>query len=94
MMVVGVCELDLHIPGCRSLKEKRLVLRSLKDRLRNRFNVAVSESRWHDEWQRAGICIVTVSNDSAVVHSILSHARSLAERDRCAQVTDVQVELR
>ena len=93
-MVVGVCELELHIPGCRSLKEKRLVLRSLKDRLRNRFNVAVSESQWHDQYQRAGLCVVTVSNDAAVVHATLSKVQNLAEKDRHAQLTDVHVELR
>ena len=93
-MVVGVCELELHIPGCSSLKEKRLVLRSLKDRLRNRFNIAVSESRWHDKWQRAALCVVTVSNDSAVVHSILSKAQKLVEKDTRAQLVDVHVELR
>jgi len=93
-MVVGVCELELHIPGCRSLKEKRLVLRSLMQRARNRFNVAVSESAWHDQWQRAGVCVVTLSNDAAVVHSILSRVQALAERDPRLQVTDVHTELR
>jgi uncharacterized protein YlxP (DUF503 family) len=93
-MVVGVCELELHIPGCRSLKQKRLVLRRLMDRARHRFNVAVTESAWHDQWQRAGICVVTVSNDAAVVHSILSRVQSLFEKDAHAQLVDVHVELR
>jgi uncharacterized protein YlxP (DUF503 family) len=93
-MVVGVCELELHIPGCRSLKEKRLVLRSLMERSRHRFNVAVSESAWHDKWQRAGVCVVTVSNDAAVVHSILSRVQALVEKDPRVQMLDVHVELR
>jgi uncharacterized protein YlxP (DUF503 family) len=93
-MVVGVCELELHIPGCRSLKEKRLVLRSLMERARRRFNVAVSESAWHDQWQRAGVCVVTVSNDAAVVHSILSRVQTLVEKDARVQMLDVHVELR
>ena len=93
-MVVGVCELELHIPGCTSLKEKRLVLKSLQARLRNRCNVAVSESRWHDLWQRSALCVVTVSNDSAVVYSILSKAQKLVENDMRAQLVDVHVELR
>ena len=93
-MLVGVCELELHIPGCRSLKEKRLVLRSLMQRARNRFNVAVSESAWHDQWQRAGICVVTVSNDAAVVHGILARVQSLVEKDPRTHLLDVRVELR
>jgi uncharacterized protein YlxP (DUF503 family) len=93
-MVVGVCEVELHLPGTTSLKAKRLVLRSLQDRLRRRHNVAVSESDHHDQWQRAALCIVTVSNDSAVVYSILSRAQQLVEGDPRVELVDVHVELR
>ena len=93
-MVVGVCEIDLHIPACASLKEKRFVLRSLQTRLRNRMNVAVSEADHHDRWQLASLCVVAVSNDSAVVHSILSKACGLVEHDRRVELLDVRVELR
>lgn len=93
-MVVGVCELEIHIPGSSSLKEKRFVLRSLKDRLRRRFNVAVSESAYHDRWQRATLCVVTVSNDAAVVHSVLSHAQRLVQSEARLELLDVRVELR
>jgi uncharacterized protein YlxP (DUF503 family) len=93
-MVVGVCEIDFLIPGSASLKEKRYVLRSLKDRLRNRMNVAVSEADYHDLRQRSTLCIVTVSNDSAVVHALLSKATNLVERDARVELLDVRVELR
>jgi uncharacterized protein YlxP (DUF503 family) len=93
-MVVGVCEVELHIPGCGSLKQKRQVLRSLKDRLRGRFNVAVSETEHHDLWQRATLAIVTISNDAAVVHSILAHAERLVQGESRVELLDVHVELR
>jgi len=93
-LVVGVCELDLFIPDSSSLKDKRFVLRSLKDRLRNRLNVAVSESAHHELWQRATLCVVTVSNDSAVVHSVLSKVRNFVERNHRVELLDVHVELR
>lgn len=93
-MVVGVCELDLFIPESTSLKQKRFALRSLKDRLRNRLNVAVAESAHHELWQRATLCVVTVSNDSAVVHSVLSRASNFVEKNPRVQLLDVQVELR
>jgi hypothetical protein len=93
-MVVGVCEVELHIPGSSSLKQKRHVLRSLKDRLRRRFNVAVSETDHQDLWQRATLCIVTVSNDAAMVHSVLSHAQRLVEGEPRVELLDVRVELR
>ncbi|MFQ5600794.1 MAG: DUF503 domain-containing protein [Candidatus Krumholzibacteriia bacterium] len=93
-MVVGVCEIEFYIPGCSSLKEKRLVLRSLKDRLRNRMNVAVSEADHHERWQRSTLCLATVSNDAAVVHSVLSKARNLVEKESRIELLDVHVELR
>ena len=93
-MIVGACELEIYIPGCASLKEKRFVLRSLKDRLRQRLNVAVSEAGYHDKWQRSTLCVVTVSNDSKVVHSVLSSAQKLLEAERRLELLDVRVELR
>ena len=93
-MVVGFCTLDLYIPGCASLKEKRFVLRSLTDRLRRRWNLAVSEADHHDLWQRSTLCVVTVSNDSRVVHSVLSKASDLVESDHRVELLDVAVELR
>jgi uncharacterized protein YlxP (DUF503 family) len=93
-LVVGVCTLEFHVPGCSSLKEKRFVLRSLKDRLRQRLNLAVSECGHQDLWQRSRFCLVTVSNDSKVVHSVLSKACNLVEKDRRVELLDVHVELR
>ncbi|HWW82625.1 MAG TPA: DUF503 domain-containing protein [Vicinamibacterales bacterium] len=61
-MVVGLLSVELHVHGPQSLKEKRAVLRRIKDRLK-KFNVAVSEVEHHDLWQRAGLAVVTVSND-------------------------------
>ena len=62
MPVVGFLSLELHMPGARSLKDKRVVLRSLKDRLRA-LNVAVAESDEHAPvWQRAHLSIVAVAD--------------------------------
>ena len=79
-MPVGLLTLELHIPEARSLKEKRQVLRSLKDRLRGQFNVAVSELEHHEVWQRSVIGIVTLSNEAGHVEESLQHV--LAEADR------------
>lgn len=92
-MVVGTLEIELHLPGATSLKDKRMVVRSLVDRVRRRFNVAVSEVDHHDLWQRATLGVVTVSNDSKVVHSVLSHAQALIEGEPRAVVCDVRIEL-
>lgn len=92
-MVVGVCMVELHIPGSSSLKAKRQVLRSLKDKLRGRLNVAVSETDHQDLWQRTALAVVTVSNDASVVHSILSHAQSVIKREPRVELLEVHVEL-
>jgi uncharacterized protein YlxP (DUF503 family) len=59
-MVVELLSVELHLPGARSLKDKRMVLRRIKDRIR-KFNVSVAEVDHHDLWQRAGLGIVTVA---------------------------------
>jgi uncharacterized protein len=61
-MVIGHLSIELHIPGARSLKEKRMVLRSVKERIK-KFNVSVAEVEFNDLWQRAGLSVVMVSND-------------------------------
>src|ERR671925_407851 len=63
-MVVGLLTVELHVPGSQSLKDKRMVLRRVKDRLK-KFNVAVSEVEHQDLWQRAALAVVTVSADHA-----------------------------
>ena len=62
-MPVGLLILELHIADAQSLKDKRQVLRSLKDRLRAHFNVAVAELDFEDTWQRSVVGVVTLSNE-------------------------------
>jgi hypothetical protein len=79
-MPIGLLTLEIHIPDARSLKDKRQVLRSLKDRLRHQFNVAVAELDHQDVWQRALVGIVTLSNDEQHVRESLDHVAAEAER--------------
>lgn len=70
-MVVGVLRLTLFLPENHSLKGKRQVLRAIKDRVRNKFNVSIAESDDHDMWQRAELGICQVGNDRAFVDAAL-----------------------
>ncbi len=79
-MHVALLELDLHIPHAHSLKDKRMAVRSLKDRLRKRFNVSVSEVDYQDLWQRAAIGVVSIGPDSAYLERQLALALEEAER--------------
>jgi uncharacterized protein len=80
LMPVGLLTLELHIAEAQSLKDKRQVLRSLKDRLRAQFNVAVAELDFMDTWQRSVVGVVTVSNEEQHVEETLQ--KVLAEADR------------
>ena len=62
-MVVGVLSLELSLPGCSSLKEKRSVIRSIKDRLRHRYNVSVAETAYQDVKTRAELTVALVATD-------------------------------
>jgi uncharacterized protein YlxP (DUF503 family) len=79
-MPVGLLTLELHIPDAQSLKDKRQVLRSLKDKLRRDFNVAVAELEHHDTWQRSVVGIVTISNEEKHVREMLGKVLDEADR--------------
>jgi uncharacterized protein YlxP (DUF503 family) len=79
-MPIGLLTLEIHIPDARSLKDKRQILRSLKDRLRGRFNVAVAELDHQDTWQRSQIGVVSLSNDEAHLTQSLQAVFDEAER--------------
>ncbi|HZS53518.1 MAG TPA: DUF503 domain-containing protein [Bryobacteraceae bacterium] len=78
MAVIGVLTLDIHVEGSHSLKEKRHVVKSLKDRLRERFNVSVAEIDFLDSWQNSIIAAVTVSNDRVRAEQVLQAAEAHA----------------
>jgi uncharacterized protein YlxP (DUF503 family) len=79
-MPIGLLTLEIHISDARSLKDKRQVLRSLKDRLRAHFNVAVSELDHQDVWQRSRVGVVSISGDAR--HLEESMSAIAAESDR------------
>jgi uncharacterized protein YlxP (DUF503 family) len=79
-MPVGLLTLEIHVPDAQSLKDKRQVLRSLKDRLRGHLNVAVAELDFQDTWQRSVIGVVTLSNEER--HASEELQKALAEADR------------
>jgi len=78
-MPVGLLTLELHIADAQSLKDKRQVLRSLKDKLRHKFNVAVAEMDHHDAWQRSVVGVVTLSNEEKHVREVLQKALDEAD---------------
>ena len=92
-MVIGLLTLDLHFPGARSLKDKRQALRSLEQRIRNRFNVSLAEVEHQDLWQRARLAVVSVNTDHVHLESTLHGVEGEASHAREIQVLDSQLEL-
>ena len=78
MPIIGVLTLEIRVEDSHSLKDKRHVTKSLKDRLRDRFNVAVAEIDGLDSWQRSVIAAVTVANDKVRAEQVLTAAENHA----------------
>lgn len=70
-MIVGVLQTEFYLPGCSSLKEKRMIVKSVKDKISNKFNVSVAEVDYLDKWQRALIGIAVVSNKKSHSEEVL-----------------------
>lgn len=70
-MIVGICKIDIVLNGHRSLKEKRQVLRRIKDSVFNRFKIPVSEVGSHDLWQRAELGFAITGNDKQGINSLM-----------------------
>jgi hypothetical protein len=76
-MFIGVCTIELHVPESGSLKNKRHSIRSLKDRIRSRFNVSVAEIDDNDLWQKATLAVAAVSNDKTHLNQTMDHVLNL-----------------
>ena len=87
-MPIGLVTLEIFIPDAQSLKDKRQVIRSLKDRLRGHFNVAVAELDHQDLWQRSVIGVVGISSDGhhleQSLEAVLAESERLLGRDLIA----------
>jgi len=92
MAAVGVLTLELRLEGAHSLKDKRHVVASLKDRLRRKFNVAVAEIDYQDMWQRAAVAAVTVSPDHVFAEKVLQSVEAEAAVILGGTLTDTSIE--
>ncbi len=79
-MFIGVVYIEIFIPESSSLKEKRQVLRSIKDRIRSNFNVSVAEIDHQDLWQRSGLAIVCVGDSINFTKEITTKIKNFVEK--------------
>lgn len=92
-MTVGILQITLNISDARSLKEKRRVVRSLKDRLRNRFNISIAEVGLQDYWKQAELGACMVGSDRKYVQGALDKLVTLFEQFPPVDVVDFQIDL-
>lgn len=93
-MIIGVCTIEINLPGVSSLKEKRSHLKSLKARLHREFNVSVAEVALHDAWQSTTIGVGVVSTAASHAENLLENVVHWIEQHRPdLDVIDYQVEV-
>ena len=91
-MNVGLCIIHIHLPGAGSLKDKRQVLRSLKDRLREHYNVSVAEVDHQDLWQRITLGIVGIASARVPLERTFASIQGEVERSVPGEVLSCEVE--
>ncbi len=92
-MLIGVYQIDLHIPQSGSLKSKRFVLKSLKTRIHNKFNVSVAEVDGNDKWQRATLGIAMVANEKQFIQQVMAEIFRLVEMEDEVEILQHQLEI-
>ena len=92
-MVIGTLHIRLVLRGAHSLKDKRRVVKGLKDRLRNKFNVSIAEVDHQDEWQRATLGVAMAGPDGRYVNSVLSKLVDHLRNARGAELVDYELEM-
>jgi hypothetical protein len=91
-VTIGLLHLDFTIPGSRSLKDKRRAMKSLKERLRNRFNCSVAEIGFEEKWGRSRLAVCVVSGESSHVHSQLNEIVRFAANHHAVELMDHSIE--
>lgn len=92
-MTVGLCTVELLITDSDSLKDKRQVVKSLKDRIRNRFNVSVAELDGHETWQSSTLGFACIGNGRAIVEQTLNKVLDHVEGEPRAMVVRCDMEM-
>ena len=92
-MTIGVLEMDFLVPGSRSLKDKRRVVKSLKEQLRGRYNCSVAEVGYKEQWGRAEVVVAVVGDDSRFVNTQLNEIARFASNKNGAEVLDCRIEM-
>ncbi len=92
-MTLGLLQLIIRIPGSNSLKEKRRVLHSLRDRLRDKYNISITEIDDQDKWQKAILAIAKVDKERKMLDRSLGNIVDFIRNSNSVEIIDYQIEL-
>ena len=92
-MSLGYCSLRFYLHGNSSLKGKRRVIRAIKDRLKNKFNVSVAEVGDQDVWQSLHLRIAAVNSDAQYLDGLFKQVENFVDNLHLAEMTDCQTEI-
>ena len=90
--LIGLLTIELYFPDSHSLKEKRMVVKAIKDRLRSRFNAAVAEIGYQDLWQRALLAAVSISAERRILETLLEAMARDVEQRHPSDLVQVAIE--
>lgn len=90
--MIGVMTIDLFSDQFHSLKDKRQLISSVKERLRNKFNIAVAETAGLDVWQRAKLSIVSISNSKKILEVLFRKIEEFIVAHYGIQITGIQIQ--
>ena len=92
-MLIGICTLNLYFPDSHSLKDKRNIIKSIKARIRNKFNVSVSEIDNHDLWKNTTLGIACIGNEKRYLNDILNKVIKFIEYQNKLQLIDFKTSI-
>lgn len=92
-MTIGLLQMELSIPASRSLKDKRRVLKSIKDRAGSKFNISIAEVNHNDVWDRAALAVCCVSNSGRFCNETLSKIINFVDSNHECELRDYHIEM-
>ena len=92
-MIVGLLTLELYLPEADSLKAKRMIIKSLKDRIKNKFNVSIAEVDGNDLWQRSVLGTACVANGTKVINETFNDIRNIIFNTPSVELIGSSVEM-
>lgn len=93
-MIVGLLSIEIYIPGSSSLKDKRMILKSLKDRAHKKFNVSVAEAGYQDKWQRSLLGFALVAEKEKFVQEALNKLFTWLDNEAAFEIVKYNFEFR